>query len=338
MGLFADHSHPAFSITSRWKSLTLTMALRLSVTADAAARLAIDRRTSGSSPQIPGIVYCAVDKTGNIVFQHASGQTGLNQKPPMTMDTTFWLASCTKLITSIACMQLVEQGKLALDDSVQLELLAPELKRVRVLERDENNGFRLNRKERSITLRMLLNHTCKKTPNPSCHFTLTLKFHVRPIIAGFGYAFEDIKLRDWSRPVGIDDFSGNPNDVLHGPLVSQPGTKFQYGVGLDWVGTLVERVTGLSLEEYFQTFILRPLDIKSITFFPCKESKATVAYMHSRTADGTLSIRDHLYRYPLLPYNPQEYHFCMGGAGCFGKPVEYCRASMLHALRVCLIC
>jgi CubicO group peptidase (beta-lactamase class C family) len=235
-------------------------------------------------------------------------------------------------------MQLVEQGKLALDDSVQLELLAPELKRVRVLERDENNGFRLNRKERSITLRMLLNHTCKKTPNPSCHFTLTLKFHVRPIIAGFGYAFEDIKLRDWSRPVGIDDFSGNPNDVLHGPLVSQPGTKFQYGVGLDWVGTLVERVTGLSLEEYFQTFILRPLDIKSITFFPCKESKATVAYMHSRTADGTLSIRDHLYRYPLLPYNPQEYHFCMGGAGCFGKPVEYCRASMLHALRVGLIC
>ena len=48
--------------------------------------------------------------------------------------------------------------------------------------------------------------------------------------AGFGYAFEDLKLRDWSRPVGLDDFSGNVSDVLHRPLINQPGTKFQYGV------------------------------------------------------------------------------------------------------------
>ncbi|KAJ5380092.1 beta-lactamase family protein [Penicillium cataractarum] len=278
------------------------MALQLSVTADATARLEIDRRTSDQAPRIPGLVYCAVDRTGNVLFSHASGQTGLNQGSPMTMDTIFWLASCTKLITSIACMQLVEQGKLTLDDSTQLESLAPELKMVKVLTRNGKDGFRLDPKERSITLRMLLNHT-----------------------SGFGYAFEDIKLRDWSQPVGIDDFSGNPKDVLHGPLVNQPGTKFQYGVGLDWVGILVERVTGLSLEEYFQTFILRPLDIQSITFFPGEESKAKMAYMHSRAPDGTLIIRDHLYRYPLLPSNSQVGRFCMGGAGCFGKPIDYCR-------------
>lgn len=143
--------------------------------------------------------------------------------------------------------------------------------------------------------------------------------------AGFGYAFEDLKLRDWSRPVGIDDFSGDINDVLNRPLVNQPGTKFQYGVGVDWAGKLVERVTGLSLEEYFQAFIFTPLGIKNITFFPSEDMKSSMAYMHSRASDGTLSIRDHLYRRPLLPDARQSRAFCMGGGGCFGKPIEYCR-------------
>lgn len=80
----------------------------------------------------------------------------------MTLDTVFWIASCTKLITSIACMQLVECGTLLLDSSEQLELIAPELRDVQVLERAAEglSRFRLVHKERGITLRMLLNHTC----------------------------------------------------------------------------------------------------------------------------------------------------------------------------------
>lgn len=82
----------------------------------------------------------------------------------MTLNTVFWIASCTKLITSIACMQLVECGTLLLDSSEQLESFAPELRDVQVLERvcasEGVGGFRLVPKERSITLRMLLNHTC----------------------------------------------------------------------------------------------------------------------------------------------------------------------------------
>ncbi|KAI9043606.1 serine hydrolase domain-containing protein [Aspergillus affinis] len=222
----------------------------------------------------------------------------------MSLDTVFWMASCTKLITSIACMQMVEQSKLDLDNVEQIESLAPELKAVQVLERDSDGGFRLVPKERGITLRMLLNHT-----------------------SGFGYAFEDLNLNDWSHPVGLDDFSGNEADVLHRPLVNQPGTKFQYGVGMDWAGVLVERVTGMSLEEYFQRFILRPIGIQSITFFPSPKMVADLAYMHQRAQDGSLSVTDHLYRYPLLARKPEDQGkgFCMGGAGCFGKPVELCQ-------------
>jgi CubicO group peptidase (beta-lactamase class C family) len=144
-------------------------------------------------------------------------------------------------------------------------------------------------------------------------------------------------LRDWSRPIGIDDFSGNENDVLHGPLVNQPGTKFQYGVGVDWAGTLVERITGLCLEDYFRTHIFGPLGIENITFFPNETMKSRMAYMHQRAKDGTLSVRDHLYRYPLVLNRHESHPFFMGGAGCFGKPIEYCSKYMDRAAQFYVI-
>ena len=72
-----------------------------------------------------GIVYCAVNKKGELVFEHASGKRAKGGDEPMTMDTVFWIASCTKMITGIACMQLVEQGKLSLDDGDLVEKIAP---------------------------------------------------------------------------------------------------------------------------------------------------------------------------------------------------------------------
>lgn len=131
----------------------------LSSSTSAAARALIDSRTTGNSPTIPGLVYCVVDKQGDVFFSHASGQIGAGIKRPMTLDTTFWLASCTKLITSIAVMQLVEQGRLNLDSSDQVESLAPELGATQVLEKTPDGDFNLIEKDRAITLRMLLNHT-----------------------------------------------------------------------------------------------------------------------------------------------------------------------------------
>jgi CubicO group peptidase (beta-lactamase class C family) len=139
------------------------MSPALSPKAAAALREKIDKRTGGPSPEIPGLIYTAVNRQGDVVFSHASGSRGIDVGDPMTHDTTFWLASCTKLITSIACMQLVEQGRLRLDDVEQVEQLAPELKDVKVIEPNGHNRFRLGRKQQGITLRMLLTHTggCK---------------------------------------------------------------------------------------------------------------------------------------------------------------------------------
>ncbi|PCG90876.1 Beta-lactamase-related [Penicillium occitanis (nom. inval.)] len=272
----------------------------------ASLRQLLDSTTSSPTPSIPGLVYCAIDRNGDILFNHASGSRGLApfNSEPMTLDTVFWMASCTKMITGIACMQLVEQGSLSLDNVQQVENIAPELRDVKVLEGDLKSGFRLVEKQRGVTLRMLLNHT-----------------------AGFGYPFSHPKLFDYSLPIGYDEFSGNTSDILGLPLINQPGTKFDYGVNIDWAGVLIERVTGLSLEEYFQKHIFEPLGIKDISFFPGPDMKRRLAYMHRRDDKGSLGVTDHLYRFALMDSKGPEESFCSGGAGCFGTVGDYCSPS-----------
>jgi CubicO group peptidase (beta-lactamase class C family) len=128
-------------------------------------RLLLDTTTSSAEEPVAGLVYCAVNRNGDLIFNHASGSRAYSVADnQMTLDSVFWMASCTKMITGIACMQLVQQGKLALDDVELLERIAPELKVVKVLDRDLQTGFKLVEKQRGITLRMLLTHTGKKTP------------------------------------------------------------------------------------------------------------------------------------------------------------------------------
>jgi CubicO group peptidase (beta-lactamase class C family) len=116
-------------------------------TVDAAC---VDPRTG-----IPGSSVVVVGRDGKELFAYCAGKRGVNSKEPMTLDNVYWIASCTKMIVGIACMQLVESGTLSLDDSNQLETLCPELKAVKVLQDDGA----LVEKKRRITLRMLLSHT-----------------------------------------------------------------------------------------------------------------------------------------------------------------------------------
>ncbi|KGO56661.1 Beta-lactamase-like protein [Penicillium expansum] len=261
----------------------------------------IDDLTSGPTPKIPGVVCIAVNRKGDQIFSHASGPTKLNGSEPMTLDTVFWLASCTKLLTGIACMQLVEQGRLSLDDPDQLDTIVPELKDLKVLSKDESGNFKLVAQKNRITLRMLLTHT-----------------------SGFGYAFDNDELCTWARPVGLDDFSGRREDVLYRPLTQQPGSGFTYGVGIDWVGEVVERVTNASLEDYFNRNILTPIGADEIRFFPGLKMKDRLAYMHFRDANGALSVQDHICRNSLQSNpNISGHRFCMGGCGAFGTPLHY---------------
>jgi CubicO group peptidase (beta-lactamase class C family) len=110
--------------------------------------------------------------------------------------------------------------------------------------------------------------------------------------------------------------------------VNQPGERWEYGTGMDWIGLFVERVSGLSLDAYFKTFILEPLGAENITFTPTKAMKDKLVFMHDREPDGTISIRQHghLLRYALLERSEEAGRRIVhsGGAGCFGPTGSYC--------------
>lgn len=250
---------------------------------------------------IPGATVVVVGRDGEELFAHSAGKRGVASPEPMTLDTVFWIASCTKLLTGIACMQLVEEGVLRLDDGDQLEKLLPEVKDLQVLRADGS----FEAKRNTITLRMLLSHT-----------------------AGFGYTFFSERLRDWSFPAGVDEFSGRFED-MNQPLLFQPGEGWQYGVGIDWAGVALERASGLRLNDFLQKRVFAPLGIKDMSMIPNGDMRSRVAYMHQRDADMTLRPRDHLLRAPLVvdPDNSAEVDklFHSGGAGMFARPQEYCR-------------
>lgn len=136
-------------------------------------------------------------------------------------------------------------------------------------------------------------------------------------------------MNDFYAPGGIDEFSGASWDILSQPLVNQPGEVWEYGVNVDWAGVLVERVSGLSLNDYFLKYILGPMGLKHINMFPTKEMKQNLAYMHVRMPDGKLvpNPNGHLARRQLWVESPHDIKdtFNSGGAGCFATPADYCQ-------------
>ncbi|KAE8445798.1 hypothetical protein EG329_012856 [Mollisiaceae sp. DMI_Dod_QoI] len=262
-------------------------------------RQTVDTACTDPKSDIPGATVVVVGRDGKELFAHCAGKRGVDSHEPMTQDNVYWIASCTKLVVGIACLQLVEQGKLALDDSNQIEKLCPELKSVKVLQDDGT----LVEKKRGITFRMLLTHT-----------------------AGFGYTFFNEKLRDYSFPIGYDEFSGSMYDMLQ-PLVNQPGEAWEYGINIDWAGIALERVTGKSLNDYLHENIFKPLGLNDISMIPTKSMKSKLAYMNQRHPNGSLIGRDHLLRRPLVVESAEEISSCFnsGGAGIFAKPRDYCQ-------------
>jgi CubicO group peptidase (beta-lactamase class C family) len=246
----------------------------------------------------PGLVFSAVDKSGNIIVEHAAGKIGVDSKEPMDKDNTvFWVASCTKLVTAISVLQLVEQGKIPLDDTDFVKKIAPEIKEKKVYA----DGVTPADQQKDVTVRMLLSHT-----------------------AGFAYAFIDPRIPLQS---GLEGASGDKNDILNSRMVNQPGTMWEYGINMDWAGIILERVTGQNLGDYFAEHIFAPLGIPSdgASMFPTQDAQKNLARMHQRDTEGRLRERDHLYHGPLKQSTKeqQDKFFQSGGAGLWAKPREY---------------
>jgi CubicO group peptidase (beta-lactamase class C family) len=201
--------------------------------------------------------------------------------------TIFAVASMTKPVTSVAVMQLVEAGKVRLDEPAATYV--KELADVRVLE-----AGKLRAPKSPITVRQLLNHT-----------------------SGFAYEFMNKELADHVREGHLPSMSAGGDGFLKAPLLSDPGVRWEYGISTDWLGKLVEAVSGESLEQYFQRHIFGPLQMKDSTFVVPPAKQARLASVYQRKPDGTLEKR------AASPFKPAD--FFSGGGGLFSTAPDYLR-------------
>jgi CubicO group peptidase (beta-lactamase class C family) len=220
-------------------------------------------RSAVEAREVPGVVALAASDKGAI-YDGAFGVRDLNAGGAMTGDTVFRIASMTKAITSVAAMQLVEQGKLGLDEPVPP--VDPALNAPQVLEGFDAAGQpRLRPAKRPITLRHLLTHT-----------------------AGFTYEWSNPNTQRYVQTTGMLPGSSGKLAALRQPLAFDPGDKWEYGINIDWVGRIVETVSGQPLGDYLRDKICAPLGMSDTGFTPTVEQRARLAPVHQRQADGTL--------------------------------------------------
>ncbi|MGA7864621.1 MAG: serine hydrolase domain-containing protein [Stellaceae bacterium] len=244
---------------------------------------------AAEAKEVPGVVAMAATDTG-VIYEGAFGLRDLAAGPAMTLDTVFRIASMTKAVTSVAAMQLVEQGKLGLD--VPIGKVLPTFAAPPVLEGFDAAGApRLRPAKRPITLRDLLTHT-----------------------AGFGYEFWDPDLVRYVRVTGMPSISTGKLASLGLPLVFDPGERWEYGINIDWVGRAVEAASGQPLDAYFREHIFAPLGMTDTAFVPSAEQATRLVRVHRRGPDGSLE--------PITLEIPHR-EFFSGGGGLLSTGRDY---------------
>jgi len=231
-----------------------------------AAHIQIDRvlREAVDAREVPGIVALAADDKG-LIYEGAFGVRDLDTSGAMRLDTLFRIASMTKAITSVAAMQLVEQGRIALDDPVPD--IDPALARPQVLSGFDAAGQpKLRPAKRPITLRHLLTHT-----------------------AGFTYDWSNPDTARYAQLTGLPPTSSGKLAALGQPLGFDPGDRWEYGINIDWAGRLVEPLSGKTLDAYLREHICGPLGMRDTGFVLSMEQRARLARVHQRQPDGALA-------------------------------------------------
>ena len=241
---------------------------------------------------VAGVVAMATDRNG-ATYAGVAGRRSLAGAAPMTEDTVFWIASMTKALTAACCMQLVEQRRLDLDDDIGRVL--PALAEPRVLVGFDAGGQPILRQANgAITLRHLLTHT-----------------------AGFVYDTWNEQMLAYVKYAGIPrhETFRKPENVQ--PLAFDPGTRWEYGINIDWAGKALEAVTGQTLDAYAREKLFGPLGMNDTGFRLRSDIVERLAGPHQRQLDGSLVATE---------YNaPQGEEFFLGGGALYGTAGDYLR-------------
>ena len=247
-------------------------------------------KSAADRGDVPGVVAIAGTDAATI-YEGAFGKRDLSAPAAMTADTVFWVASMTKAIVSAAALQMVEQGKVGLDQN--LGEILPELANPQVLQGWDDSGKpNLRPASTPITLRHLLTHT-----------------------AGFSYEMWNADIGRYQEHAGLPGIISCQNDALKTPLIAEPGTRWEYGINIDFAGKLVEKLSEQKLDVYLQDHIFAPLGMTETAFKIRPNQRTRLARMHARAPDGSLS--------PVDFEMPQDPEFHMGGGGLYSTGRDF---------------
>ena len=252
---------------------------------------AILQRTVSAAGGAPGVVAMATDRKANF-YEGAAGRRELGKDQPMTTDSVMAIFSTTKALTGTCAMQLVEEGKIRLEDAAKKYV--PEIAEIQVLDGFDSAGQPKTRApKRDITVNDLILHT-----------------------AGFCYEFfshDDLKYRGAK---GVPTVVSSSFASIRTVLQHDPGERWTYGVNIDWLGRIVEQQRGKRLGEVMKERIFDPLGMADIGFTMNDSMKARRATIHDRAMDGRLTPLPDL----VLPQPPE---MDMGGHGLYASVGEY---------------
>lgn len=253
-------------------------------------------RKTSDAKEIPGVV--AIAASGNdVLYQGAFGKRDLSKPDAMTLDSVFWIASMTKAVTAAGAMQLVEQGKLSLDAPIG-EVL-PDLAAPQVLEGfDESGEPKLRPASKPITLRHLMTHT-----------------------AGFAYNIWNGDCAQYLEKTGTPNIFSCQNVALKTPIMSDPGTRWEYGINIDFVGKAVEAASGKRLDAYLRDHMFGPLGMNDTAFTITDQMRQRLVATHARGEDGSLAP---------IPFEiEQNPEFHMGGGGLYSTAGDYIKFTQM---------
>src|SRR5690606_18237486 len=243
----------------------------------------------------PGRLPCAVTvvaRRGQGVWQQAQGLADVERKVPAEMDTLFRIYSMTKPITSVALMQLYEQGRFLLDDPVHKYI--PSWRNLQVYKSGVYPDFVTVPAQRPMTIRDLLTHQSGLSYGFSCRTNVDAAYRQLRLDGHSGLSLEDL----------IDELSRLP-------LEFSPGTAWNYSLATDVCGYLIQVLSGQPLDEYFADHILNPLNMPD-TFFtvPGDRLDRFAACYHHQPGD-TFSLQDD----PQTSHFTRPHGYLSGGGG-----------------------
>jgi methyl acetate hydrolase len=243
---------------------------------------------SGAVPQVAAI---AADRDG-VIYQGAAGPRAVGESDPASTDTIFRIMSMTKMPCTVVALQEVEKGNLDLDAPVAD--YCPEFADLQVLTGFDGDTPRLRPPATQATVRQLITHT-----------------------SGLGYWFWSDLLVQWETVTGIPNVVAGSRKSFQAPLLADPGTAFVYGINTDWLGQVVEAVTGVSLDVAVKQGVTGPLGMDRTAFLMSDADRPNAAPVHVPGEDGSWVALGEI-----LSQTPD---YWAGGHGLYGPPSDYIR-------------